>query len=177
VSYFVGRPQIVADEPDIPFNGVLQHDVAIPREQLDANFQFGRPGYGSHCPSRFAARTVLFNQRLQDKRSSDIVGIRITAAERERAGNASRLVEQNFRGNTKRIHVYTPFAALALLHYVFKLTNVSLRIQIAEVVYRHNQRHPNAFDLFLACTLPLAQRAAQRKASEYSYIRQIGRLN
>lgn len=62
-----------------------------------------------------------------------------------------------------KIPALEPVQMSALLHDVFKLTNVSLRIQIAEVVYRHNHDHPNAFDLFLACTLPLAQRAAQRK--------------
>jgi hypothetical protein len=64
----------------------------------------------------------------------------------------------------KKIPVLEPVQMSDLLHYVFKLTDVSLRIQLAEDVYRHNHDHPNAFDLFLACTLPLAQRAAQRKA-------------
>jgi hypothetical protein len=65
----------------------------------------------------------------------------------------------------KKIPVLDPVQMSALLQYVFKLTEVPLRIQIAETVYRHNHDHANAFDLFLASTLPLAQRAAQRKAS------------
>lgn len=52
----------------------------------------------------------------------------------------------------------------ALLHHVFNATDRMLRIQIAEVVYRYDHDHPNALDLFLACTLPLAQKLAQRKA-------------
>jgi len=52
----------------------------------------------------------------------------------------------------------------ALLHYVFTALERDLRIQIAEVVYRYDHDHPNALELFLACTLPLAEKAARRKA-------------
>jgi hypothetical protein len=52
----------------------------------------------------------------------------------------------------------------ALLHYVFTALELDLRIQIAEVLYRYDHDHPNAFELFLACTLPLAEKAARRKA-------------
>lgn len=54
----------------------------------------------------------------------------------------------------------------ALLHDVFTAADRRLRLEIAEVVYRYNHDHPNAFDLFLACTLPLAEKAAQRKANK-----------
>jgi hypothetical protein len=37
---------------------------------------------------------------------------------------------------------------------------------VAEVVFRHNHDHPHGLDLFLASTLPLAQKAAQRKAEK-----------
>ena len=46
-----------------------------------------------------------------------------------------------------------------LLHHVFAVTNPQLRFDIAEVAYRYNHDHPKAFDLFLACTLPFAQKA------------------
>jgi hypothetical protein len=52
----------------------------------------------------------------------------------------------------------------ALLHYLFNSADARLRFEIAEVVYRYDHGHPNAQDLFLACTLPSAQKAARRKA-------------
>lgn len=54
----------------------------------------------------------------------------------------------------------------ALLHYLFTVADRPLRLQIAEVVYRHDHDHPNAQDLFLACTLPSAEKAARRKAQK-----------
>jgi len=54
----------------------------------------------------------------------------------------------------------------ALLHHLFKIRTRALRFEVAEVVYRFDHDHPNAQDLFLACTLPSAQIAAQRKASK-----------
>lgn len=50
----------------------------------------------------------------------------------------------------------------ALLGYLFSTPEKPLRIQVAEVVYRQNHNHPNALDLFLACTLPLAHKTANR---------------
>jgi hypothetical protein len=55
---------------------------------------------------------------------------------------------------------------LALLHYLFNAADRPLRFQIAEVVYRYDHDHPNAQDLFLACTLPSAEKAARRKAEK-----------
>jgi hypothetical protein len=54
----------------------------------------------------------------------------------------------------------------ALLHYLFNAADRPLRFQIAEVVYRYDHDHPNARDLFLACTLPSAEKAARRKAEK-----------
>lgn len=54
----------------------------------------------------------------------------------------------------------------ALLHHVFAAIDRALRLEIAEVVYRCNHDHPNALDLFLASTLPLAEKAAKRKANK-----------
>jgi hypothetical protein len=54
----------------------------------------------------------------------------------------------------------------ALLHYLYNAADRPLRFQIAEVVYRYDHDHPNAQDLFLACTLPSAEKAARRKAEK-----------
>jgi hypothetical protein len=54
----------------------------------------------------------------------------------------------------------------ALLHYLFNAADPTLRLQIAEVVYRYDHNHPNAQDFFLACTLPTAEKAARRKAGK-----------
>jgi hypothetical protein len=51
-----------------------------------------------------------------------------------------------------------------LLQYLFTTAEKVLRIQVAEVVYRNDRGHPRALDLFLACTLPLAEKAAHRRA-------------
>jgi hypothetical protein len=53
---------------------------------------------------------------------------------------------------------------LALLQYLFNTADPPLRLQVAEVVYRYDHDHPNAQDLFLACALPTAEKAARRKA-------------
>jgi hypothetical protein len=53
-----------------------------------------------------------------------------------------------------------------LLHYMYKAADTPLRLQVAEVAYRYNHNHPNARDLFLACTLPWAKKAARRKAEK-----------
>ena len=55
---------------------------------------------------------------------------------------------------------------LALLHYLYNTADRLLRYQIAEVVYRYDHDHPNARDLFLACILPSAEKAARRKAEK-----------
>ena len=51
-----------------------------------------------------------------------------------------------------------------LLHHLFTASDKTERIQIAEAVYRHDHGHPSALDVFLACTLPLAEKAARRRA-------------
>ncbi len=55
----------------------------------------------------------------------------------------------------------------ALLHYMFHSTSAALRIRVAEVVFRHERAHRHGLDLFLACVLPLAQRAARRRAARF----------
>ena len=51
-----------------------------------------------------------------------------------------------------------------LLQYLFTTAEKTLRFQVAEAVYRDDHGHPRAFDIFLACTLPLAEKAARRRA-------------
>jgi hypothetical protein len=47
--------------------------------------------------------------------------------------------------------------------YLFRRASTPLRLQIAEIAYR-NHDHPHAQDLFLSCTMPLAQRWTERRA-------------
>jgi hypothetical protein len=51
-----------------------------------------------------------------------------------------------------------------LLQYLFTTAEKMLRIEVAEVVYRDDHDHPSALEVFLACTLPLAEKAARRRA-------------
>jgi hypothetical protein len=51
-----------------------------------------------------------------------------------------------------------------LLQHLFRRSDNSERIKVAEVVYRHDHDHPSAMDIFLAGTLPLAERSAHRRA-------------
>ena len=51
-----------------------------------------------------------------------------------------------------------------LLQYLFSTDEKTLRIQVAEVAYRNDHDHPNALDVFLACTLPMAEKAARSRA-------------
>jgi hypothetical protein len=50
-----------------------------------------------------------------------------------------------------------------LSEYLFNLTDRELRIQIAEIAYL-NADDPQALDVFLACTIPLAQKMSLRRA-------------
>jgi hypothetical protein len=54
-----------------------------------------------------------------------------------------------------------------LLQYLFTTAEKMVRIQVAEIVYRHDHDHPNALDIFLASTLPLAEKAARRRAYKF----------
>ena len=47
--------------------------------------------------------------------------------------------------------------------HLFRSLDKPLRIQVAEIAYR-NHEHPNALSLFLASTMPLAQKMSERKA-------------
>jgi hypothetical protein len=67
---------------------------------------------------------------------------------------------------SKKIPSLDEVQMLAILHYLYNAADRPLRFQIAEVVYRYDHDHPNAQDLFLACTLPSAVKAARRKAEK-----------
>ena len=54
----------------------------------------------------------------------------------------------------------------ALLDFLFSTAERALRIQVAEVVFRHDHDHPQALDMFLACTLPLADSTARRQGAK-----------
>jgi hypothetical protein len=68
---------------------------------------------------------------------------------------------------SKKIPALEPREMPALLHYMFHNASAPLRIQVAEVVFRYDRTHPNSLDLFLACVLPLAERAARRRAATF----------
>jgi len=67
---------------------------------------------------------------------------------------------------SKKIPPLDGVQMLALLHYLYNEADRPLRFQIAEIVYRYDHDHPNAQDLFLACTLPSAVKGARRKAEK-----------
>ena len=54
----------------------------------------------------------------------------------------------------------------ALLHHLFTATPRDMRIQVAEVAFRYDHDHPRAMDVFLASALPLAERAARKRAAK-----------
>ena len=56
-----------------------------------------------------------------------------------------------------------------LLQYLFTTAENPIRVRTAEVAYRYDHSHPNALDVFLACTLPLAETASERKARKFRY--------
>jgi hypothetical protein len=55
--------------------------------------------------------------------------------------------------------------ATALSDYLFRTPDKPLRLKVAEIAYR-NRENPNALNLFLACTMPLAQKWIERKAEK-----------
>ena len=54
----------------------------------------------------------------------------------------------------------------ALLHHLFTVTPRDIRIHVAEVAYRYDRHHSRAMDVFLASALPLAERAARKRAAK-----------
>jgi len=70
---------------------------------------------------------------------------------------------------TKRIPALEPTQMLDLLHYMMNRASTQLRINVAEVTYCYDRNHASAFDLYLACIMPLAQRTAQRRAERFLF--------
>jgi hypothetical protein len=64
---------------------------------------------------------------------------------------------------TKKIPALSGDEMEALCSHLFALRDRDQRIAIAEIAY-HNHDDPQALNIFLACTLPIAQRMAERKA-------------
>lgn len=68
----------------------------------------------------------------------------------------------------KRIPKLEPSEMSALLHALFHTASAALRIRVAEVVFRYDRAHCNGLDVFLACVLPLAERAARRRTTRFA---------
>jgi hypothetical protein len=64
---------------------------------------------------------------------------------------------------TKAIPTLDSDQMTALSEYLFRNPDNPLRVQVAEIAYL-NHEHPNALSLFLACTMPMAQKWSERKA-------------
>lgn len=54
-------------------------------------------------------------------------------------------------------------AMSALCDHLFRTPETPIRLRVAEIAYRHHE-HSNALNLFLACTMPIAQKWTERKA-------------
>ena len=67
---------------------------------------------------------------------------------------------------SKKIPPLDDVQMLGLLHYLFNAADRVFRFQVAEVVYRYNHDHPKAQDIYLACTVASALKAARRKAEK-----------
>jgi hypothetical protein len=64
---------------------------------------------------------------------------------------------------TRKIPALSGDEMEALCRHLFSLRDRDQRITIAEIAYQ-NHDDPQALNIFLACTMPLAQRMAERKA-------------
>jgi hypothetical protein len=68
---------------------------------------------------------------------------------------------------TQKIPSIDALQMLDLLQHLFTTGEKPVRIQVAEVAYRYDHDHPSAMDVFLACTLPLAEKSARRRAYKF----------
>ena len=64
---------------------------------------------------------------------------------------------------TKKVPALSGGEMENLCTYPFQLRNFDKRITIAEIAY-NNHDDPQALNIFLTCTMPLAQRMAERRA-------------
>jgi len=65
---------------------------------------------------------------------------------------------------TKQISALSLRQVLDVQHHVFQHAGFYRRIEVAEIAFRFNRTHSAGLDLFLAAVLPLAERAARRRA-------------
>src|SRR5262249_38115153 len=65
--------------------------------------------------------------------------------------------------NTKKIPALDEVEMEALCSHLLSLRDRDQRIAIAEIAYL-NHDDPQALNIFLACTMPMAQRMAERRA-------------
>jgi hypothetical protein len=77
----VRSSQVAANEPDIAFDNMLQHEVTLSSDQLNANIQFGRSSHGSDGPSGLATRRVLLHRCLQNEQVRNIDRLAVPATE------------------------------------------------------------------------------------------------
>jgi hypothetical protein len=66
-----------------------------------------------------------------------------------------------------RIPSLDPGQMSDLLHGLFTVAEKVIRVQVAEIVYRYDRDNPQALDVFLACTVPLAERSARRRTLKF----------
>ena len=64
---------------------------------------------------------------------------------------------------TKKIPALSGEEMESLCSYLFSLRDRDQKIAVAEIAYL-NHDDPQALNIFLACTLPMAERMAERKA-------------
>ncbi|HWE86323.1 MAG TPA: hypothetical protein VG267_15375 [Terracidiphilus sp.] len=87
-----------------------------------------------------------------------IAGYPASASEKRKPASVSDLLAHN------KIPSLDNAQMADLLQHLFRFSDQTERIQVAEAVYRHDHVNPRALDIFLACTLPLAERSARRRA-------------
>lgn len=97
---------------------------------------------------RSALRTVLAKQKSE-------------AFGKNRADTSRPATLPPFVLTTKKIPALGGDEMETLCNHLFALRDRDQRITIAEIAY-HNHDDPQALNLFLACTMPMAQRMAER---------------
>src|SRR5215813_5129485 len=85
--------------------------------------------------------------------------------ERRRTSHARH--SETIYSPTQKFRPLTLYKCRIYCSYLFTTAEKMVRIQIAEVIYRHDHGHPNALDILLACTLPLAEKTARYRAHKF----------
>ena len=102
-------------------------------------------------------------QNLRTKRKSSLERRKPHASRKRCGGGSSYAVLTK-----KKIPDLEPHEMAVLFHSMFHTASASLRMQVAEVVFRYDRMHRHSLDLFLVCVLPLAERAARRRAARFA---------